>query len=252
MTFRSNDFSRSNIAPVELACLAARLVASGIVAPPSHLIAGDQREPALQRVIGESIAFVELCADALSFNMSVSGQESEAQAIATSAERIKSAAYEAFNSSPTPTTAGLARIGENRIWESLSSEAKSEARRKLARAPVEDFLREANVNLLSPTEKELGSIGETRDWSTIPPAEQSNSIFRLLTNHMVEHGSDQIPALTDATITEYGKEGIPVELAETILWHLKLSIEDRQSSMEAEGSLLPKAEGASEDSVSVV
>ncbi|QIF02851.1 hypothetical protein [Roseimicrobium sp. ORNL1] len=212
-----------------MANLAAHLVASNILAPPPHLVAGDRRECEFKRIIDETLAFTTLCADALHSRSERVCQTSERQAIAASAEKIKTKAYEASHNMPNPTKSALAGIGEDRSWESLSNDAKSAARKRLARAPIGEFLQEANVSQMLPTEKELGSIGEKRSWASIPQDERSNSIFRILTNHMVELGSDQIPALSDATITEYGTEGVPVEIAETILWHLKVSNDDRQS-----------------------
>jgi hypothetical protein len=227
MTFKSKQISEAGASAAELASLAARLVASNLITPPPHLIAGDRRVPELRRVIEETLAFVELCADALTLK----SKEQDSQEIAASAHRIKLKAFEASYHSPDPTESDLAGIGEARSWESLSNEDKTEARRKLARAPIAEFLREAKVNQLSLTDKELGSIGEHRDWASIPAREQSNSIFRILTNHMVANGSDEFPALTDAVITEYGNEGVPVEMAETILWHLKASKDDRLSAV---------------------
>jgi hypothetical protein len=234
MTPNLNQFSWNSISPTGLASLAAQLVTSNILAPPPHLIAGDRRESELQRIVDETLAFIALCADTLRLKSGRDRQARDNEEIAASAEKIKARAYEASFNSPDPTRAALAGIGEERNWESLSSEAKSAARRKLARAPVGEFLREANVSQLSPTEKELGSIGEKRSWSSIPPGEQSNSIFRILTNHMVALGSDKIPALSDEKITGYGTEGVPVEIAETILWHLKVSNDDRQSTLDQE------------------
>lgn len=221
-----HQLAEAPISPTELASLAARLVASNLVAPPPHLIADDRRIPELKRVIGETLQFIDLCAEGLI----VKNKQQDSQEIAASAQRIKVKAYEASSNAPDPTKAALAEIGEVRSWESLSNADKSEARKKLARAPIGEFLREAKVSQLSLTDEELGSIGEHRAWSSIPSVEQSNSIFRVLTNHMVANGSDEFPALTDAMITEYGSEGVPVEMAETILWHLKASKDDRQSS----------------------
>jgi hypothetical protein len=235
------------MSPVELAHLTANLVAAGIVTTPPPHATGDEPQSGMRRAIGETLAFIDLCAEALSARTSNGEPASAALAIAASANRIKNAAYEAFNNSPPPTAEALERIGEHRVWDSLSGESKSEARNKLARAPIGEFLREANLGSLSPTEGELESIGETRAWLSIPALEQSNSIFRILTNHMIEHGDDHIPALTDATITEYGSEGIPVELAEGILWHLKLSNEDRESASEKAKLPGPDPEVASDE-----
>ncbi|WP_113962194.1 hypothetical protein [Roseimicrobium gellanilyticum] len=214
------------------------MVASNILAPPPHLVAGDRRESDFKRIIDETLAFIALCADALHSRNECVRQAPERQAIAASAEKIKTKAYEASHNMPEPTRSALAGIGEDRNWESLSNDARSAARKKLARAPIGEFLQEANVSQMLPTEKELGSIGEKRSWASIPQDERSNSIFRILTNHMVELGSDQIPALSDATITEYGAEGVPVEIAETILWHLKVSNDDRQGALNLEAAQL--------------
>lgn len=234
---------------MELANLAAHLVASGIVtaSPPAP---GDRPQSRMQWAIEETLAFIDLCSEALSTRSNGGDHATAALAIAASANRIKSSAYEAFNNSPPPTAKALEQIGEHRVWESLSRESQSEARKKLARAPIGEFLREANLGALSPTQSELESIGETRAWTSIPVSEQSNSIFRILTNHMIELGDDQIPALNDATISEYGTEGIPVELAEGILWHLKLSSEDRQASSEKEKSPGTVLEAAPEEAAS--
>ncbi|WP_265595270.1 hypothetical protein [Verrucomicrobium sp. BvORR106] len=242
-----NCVIRAGISPVEFAGLAANLVAAGIVTTSSSPAPENQPQSAMQRAIEGTLVFLELCSEALSARTNGDDHASAALAIAASANRIKNAAYEAFNNSPPPTAEALERIGESRVWESLSGDSKSEVRKKLARAPIGEFLREANVGILPPTEHELGSIGEARAWASIPAAEQSNSIFRLLTNHMIVHGSEQIPALTDAVISEYGKEGIPVELAEGILWHLKLSNENRQASREKGTSLVMEAEGVSDE-----